>query len=195
MEAQREGLRAAYTTDRLAHRVRVVPKRHVNLLGTERFEVRDSQGNYVTYHRLKRIGYRSGAYKFGELFDKHGRHHWIEPLLDELGPYVQLQLNDLANIFEVFAALLHVIVDDIDLHAVAEGSCQNPRIHAQTTRKQLVKQRVDQINQENGGGGPPSHVVPNVIVNGDRSYEEDDWPSACSTNSAFNTIIGFSGLQ
>ncbi|KAL8945262.1 MAG: hypothetical protein Q9211_000221 [Gyalolechia sp. 1 TL-2023] len=139
MEAQREGLRAAYTTDRLAHRVRVVPKRHVNLLGTERFEVRDSQGNYVTYDRLKRIGYVSAL--------------------------------------------------------ITEGSCQNPRIHAQTTRKQLVKQRVDQINQENGGGGPPSHVVPNVIVNGDRSYEEDDWPSACSTNSAFNTIIGFSGLQ
>lgn len=43
------------------------------------------------------------AYNFGELVDKHGRNHWIEPLLDDLGPFVQLQLNDVANILEVFS--------------------------------------------------------------------------------------------
>ncbi|KAL8943688.1 MAG: hypothetical protein Q9216_000887 [Gyalolechia sp. 2 TL-2023] len=195
LEAQRESLRAAYTTSRLVHRVRVVPKRHINFPGRERFEVRNNQGKEIAYDWLRWIGYnllfytqdfsaqyiddfdelpfdidsvrqqlerlavasapwqaffmdlrsvycwddplittkwlalyvflwytqhlvgfiamresirrshdqRSGAYKFGELVDKHGRHHWIEPLLDELGPYVQLQLNDLANILEVFA--------------------------------------------------------------------------------------------
>ncbi|KAL9006589.1 MAG: hypothetical protein Q9188_000626 [Gyalolechia gomerana] len=282
LEAQRESLRAAYTTSRLVHRVRVVPKRHINLPGTKRFEVRDSQGKYVGYDWLKWIGYdfsaqyiddfdklpfdidslrqqlerlavasapwqaffmdlrsvycwddplitikwlalyvvlwytqhlvgfiyayviyvvaknryfpssvealresirrshdqRSRAYKFGELVDKHGRHHWIEPLLDELGPYVQLQLNDLANILELA---------DIDSNAVAEWSFQYLRRHAQTTREQLVKQRVDRIEQqENDGGGPPSYVVPVIIVNEDSSHEEDDWHSACSTTSVLD---------
>ncbi|KAL8810463.1 MAG: hypothetical protein Q9200_002557 [Gallowayella weberi] len=48
-------------------------------------------------------GQSSKAYKFGELVDKHGRDHWLEPLLDELGPFMQLQLNDMANMLEVFA--------------------------------------------------------------------------------------------
>ncbi|KAL8769398.1 MAG: hypothetical protein Q9209_004626 [Squamulea sp. 1 TL-2023] len=46
---------------------------------------------------------RSKAYKFGELVDKHGRKHWLQPLLNDLGPFVQLQLNDIANMLEVFA--------------------------------------------------------------------------------------------
>ena len=43
------------------------------------------------------------AYKFGELINKHGREEWLEPLIDEMGPYVQLQLNDAANMLEVLA--------------------------------------------------------------------------------------------
>ena len=46
------------------------------------------------------------AFKFGELIDKHGRDNWLEPLVDELGPYVQLQLGDMANMLEVFAKLV-----------------------------------------------------------------------------------------
>ncbi len=46
------------------------------------------------------------AYKFGEMIDKHGREQWLGPLIDELGPYVQLQLNDLANLLEVLAKLV-----------------------------------------------------------------------------------------
>ena len=41
--------------------------------------------------------------RIGELIDKHGRDNWIEPFLDEVGPYLQLQLGDLANILEVFS--------------------------------------------------------------------------------------------
>lgn len=41
-------------------------------------------------------------YKFGELIDKYGRDGWLEPLLDDLGPYIQLQVADLANMLEVF---------------------------------------------------------------------------------------------
>lgn len=46
---------------------------------------------------------RGQVYKLGELVDKHGRSHWLEPLLDDLGPFVQLQVNDMANMLEVFA--------------------------------------------------------------------------------------------
>ncbi|MCJ1394472.1 hypothetical protein MMC18_007350, partial [Xylographa bjoerkii] len=48
-------------------------------------------------------GLEGTALKFGELVEKHGRENWIEPLVDELGPYLQLQLNDLANMLEVLA--------------------------------------------------------------------------------------------
>ena len=41
--------------------------------------------------------------KVGELIDKHGRDDWIEPLVDHLGPYIQLQLGDVANILEVLS--------------------------------------------------------------------------------------------
>ncbi|KAL8874301.1 MAG: hypothetical protein Q9174_000341 [Haloplaca sp. 1 TL-2023] len=47
------------------------------------------------------------AYKFGELVDKHGRNHWLEPLLQDLGPFIQLQVNDVANMFEVFSNFHH----------------------------------------------------------------------------------------
>ncbi|MCJ1437229.1 hypothetical protein MMC27_006615 [Xylographa pallens] len=48
-------------------------------------------------------GLEGTALQFGELVEKHGRENWIEPLVDELGPYLQLQLNDLANALEVLA--------------------------------------------------------------------------------------------
>ena len=43
------------------------------------------------------------AYRFGELIDKHGGENWLEPLMTEMGPYIQLQLGDIANMLEVFA--------------------------------------------------------------------------------------------
>ncbi|MCJ1285422.1 hypothetical protein MMC26_004762 [Xylographa opegraphella] len=48
-------------------------------------------------------GLEGTALHFGELIEKHGRDNWLEPLVDELGPYLQLQLNDLANMLEVLA--------------------------------------------------------------------------------------------
>ena len=56
---------------------------------------------------VRRSADREGmASKLGELIDKHGRENWIEPLVDELGPYVQLQIGDIANMLEVFAKLV-----------------------------------------------------------------------------------------
>ncbi|KAI9828444.1 MAG: hypothetical protein M1832_002872 [Thelocarpon impressellum] len=43
------------------------------------------------------------ATKVGELIDKHGRDDWVGPLVASLGPSIQLQLGDLANLLEVFA--------------------------------------------------------------------------------------------
>lgn len=44
----------------------------------------------------------SKAYKLRELVDKYGDDSWLEPLLDNLGPYIQLQMGDIANLLEVF---------------------------------------------------------------------------------------------
>ncbi len=49
----------------------------------------------------KALDSRTTASKFGELVDKHGSEHWLEPLMEDLGPYVQLQLGDVANMLEV----------------------------------------------------------------------------------------------
>ncbi len=49
----------------------------------------------------KALDSRTTASKFGELVDKHGSEHWLEPLMEDLGPYVQLQLGDVANTLEV----------------------------------------------------------------------------------------------
>ena len=43
------------------------------------------------------------AYRLGELIDKHGNEEWLEPLMKDMGPYIQLQLGDIANMLEVFA--------------------------------------------------------------------------------------------
>ena len=50
----------------------------------------------------------SDAIEFGELIDKHGRDHWLAPLIEELGPFIQLQLSDMANMLEVFHKLVDV---------------------------------------------------------------------------------------
>ena len=43
------------------------------------------------------------AYRLGELIDKHGNEGWLEPLMKDMGPHIQLQLGDIANMLEVFA--------------------------------------------------------------------------------------------
>lgn len=53
---------------------------------------------------IRRASDREGvAYGLGELIDRHGREDWLEPLTEALGPYIQLQLGDIANMLEVFA--------------------------------------------------------------------------------------------
>ena len=45
----------------------------------------------------------SAAFQFGEFIDRHGRDLWLDPLIEQVGPYVQLQLGDIANILEVLS--------------------------------------------------------------------------------------------
>lgn len=35
----------------------------------------------------------ASAIRFSELIDKHGRNDWLDPVMQSLGPYVQLQLG------------------------------------------------------------------------------------------------------
>ena len=57
MEENRESLRAAWTTSRHVRRVRVVPKRQINLPDNECFVERDKHGAFVRYDWLKWLGY------------------------------------------------------------------------------------------------------------------------------------------
>lgn len=61
LEAQRESLRAAYTTGRLVQRVRVVPKRHLDFPRDNHSVERNLQRECVGYDWLKWIGYVSVA--------------------------------------------------------------------------------------------------------------------------------------
>ncbi|KUL92320.1 hypothetical protein ZTR_02360 [Talaromyces verruculosus] len=41
------------------------------------------------------------AYRFGELVDRYGREKWLEPLLDQMAPFIRLQLGDLVAFLEI----------------------------------------------------------------------------------------------
>lgn len=41
------------------------------------------------------------AYRFGELVDRYGREKWLEPLLDQIAPFIRLQLGDLVAFLEI----------------------------------------------------------------------------------------------
>jgi hypothetical protein len=47
------------------------------------------------------------AFKVGELMDKHGSDDWLGPLLEELGPFIQVQIADFANMLETLYNFYH----------------------------------------------------------------------------------------
>ena len=57
MEENRESLRAAWTTSRHVRRVRVIPKRQINLPDNKYFVERDDHGAFVRFDWLKWLGY------------------------------------------------------------------------------------------------------------------------------------------
>jgi hypothetical protein len=66
----------------------------------------DNYFNPTTVEELRESIERSidrgtAALKVGELMDKHGNEDWLEPFMNEIGPHLQVQINDLANLLEV----------------------------------------------------------------------------------------------
>lgn len=57
MEAHRESLRVAWITSRHVRRVRVVPKRHLNVPDNEYFVERDKDGEFLRYDWLSWLGH------------------------------------------------------------------------------------------------------------------------------------------
>lgn len=49
----------------------------------------------------------AGALEIGELVEKHGTTEWLEPLLDEIGPYMQVQAADIADSLEITDNFFH----------------------------------------------------------------------------------------
>ena len=41
------------------------------------------------------------AFQLSEFIDRHGTDDWLEPFLDQMGPHIQLQINDLADFLEI----------------------------------------------------------------------------------------------
>ncbi|KAF2157389.1 hypothetical protein K461DRAFT_215317, partial [Myriangium duriaei CBS 260.36] len=41
------------------------------------------------------------AFRFNELIHRHGSTDWLDPLIEEAGPMVQMQLSDLADFLEI----------------------------------------------------------------------------------------------
>lgn len=49
----------------------------------------------------KSLDQKSAALKFTDLMRQHGDQHWIDPLVEKMGPWLQLMLVDLADFLEV----------------------------------------------------------------------------------------------
>jgi len=47
------------------------------------------------------------AFKVDELMDTLGSGDWLSPLMDELGPFIQVQVEDLANRFKAAYNFYH----------------------------------------------------------------------------------------
>jgi hypothetical protein len=47
------------------------------------------------------VDHETAAFQLGEMIDRHGGDNWVDPFLEQVGPYAQVQINDLANFLEV----------------------------------------------------------------------------------------------
>ncbi|EDN98390.1 hypothetical protein SS1G_13248 [Sclerotinia sclerotiorum 1980 UF-70] len=136
LERDREEIRVAWVTNRHVHRVRVVDTTPAPFPSDQYFEAPDDHGYaefkwekyigyyaYIVYATAKNYYYPSvsalreevsrnidrgaTALKAGELMEKHGNKHWLGPLLEQTGPYLQVQIADLANLLEVYDSFFH----------------------------------------------------------------------------------------
>lgn len=54
----------------------------------------------------------TAALKFNELIHKHGTDKWLDPLLDQIGPKLQIQVSDVADFLETLNNFYHWKVPD-----------------------------------------------------------------------------------
>ncbi|KAG8529836.1 uncharacterized protein KY384_005317 [Bacidia gigantensis] len=121
---------------------------------------------------------RKRASKIVELIDRHGGHDWLEPVLEEVGPYAQLQLSDLANLLEIAREdMIRQKVEEVHINEV-NGQVDNEYIGDNHS--------VPQITINSGLSDPPD----------DESFD-DDWHSVNSTTSILegSDIRSFRGLS
>lgn len=71
------------------------------IYSTLRNKFRPSSVQTVRESVTRAIDREARVQAWGELIQRHGRHDWLEPFLDEIGPVIQMQLGDLANFLEV----------------------------------------------------------------------------------------------
>ncbi|KAL9123381.1 MAG: hypothetical protein Q9187_000063 [Circinaria calcarea] len=147
------------------------------------------------------------AYGLGELIDRHGQKDWLEPLIEALGPYIQLQLGDIANMLEVLAKSL-LRMEGSGKNSVLplflpEWSFQYLRRQAQLAREEIIKHKVERIHfKEVAGVDSPAYtghlIVPDMRIELDYRNSDDsdeDWKSAGSTASVLDEadIMSFRG--
>ena len=70
---------------------------------TVRNRLYPSSMNHLRASIQRSVNRETAAFQFGEFVDRHGRDSWVDPLIEQVGPHVQLQLGDLANMLEVLA--------------------------------------------------------------------------------------------
>ena len=70
-----------------------------------RFSPRSIESLRAAQQRAQEQGRK--ALKISELIDKHGNDNWLEPLARDLGPFAQLELNDVANLLEILQNFYH----------------------------------------------------------------------------------------
>jgi hypothetical protein len=49
------------------------------------------------------------AQDFIEQIEQHGAHGWVDPLIEKVGPTIQLQLEDLANFTEILKKFVNTL--------------------------------------------------------------------------------------
>ena len=63
------------------------------------------------------------ALTLSEQIEKRGEHGWIEPLIEEMGPWLLLQLGDLANLLEVVLKYVSVHTFRYAVNATMRMKC------------------------------------------------------------------------
>lgn len=74
------------------------------LYGYMVYNVLGNRHNQNTLSSIREAQERAASggrpYKISELVDRHGDEHWLEPLMDELGPIAQIIVGDAADLVE-----------------------------------------------------------------------------------------------